>query len=90
MEGDPPLVQRWCMHHFVANIWRRQKSKEVIKKLKILCKVREERHFIKRLVELEKILNEPAMKWLKSEITNKCKWALAYDASGCRCRTMPR
>ena len=33
---------------------------------------------------MEKILNEPATKWLKSEIPNKSKWAQAFDAGGCR------
>jgi hypothetical protein len=84
MEGYPPLVHRWCMRHFAANIWRRQKSKEVLTKLKVVCKVKEERQFEMKLVELEKILNEPATEWLKSEIANKSKWAQAFDAGGCR------
>lgn len=55
-----------------------KKSKEVIKKPKILCRVRDEREFKKMLEELEKILNEPATELLKGEMADKCKWALAH------------
>ena len=37
IDGRPPLEHRWCMRHFVANIWRMQKKKEVVQKLKSLC-----------------------------------------------------
>jgi transposase-like protein len=37
VDGCPPLEHRWCMRHFDANIWRRQKKKEVVQKLKSLC-----------------------------------------------------
>jgi hypothetical protein len=30
MDGYPPLVHRWCIRHFAANMWRCQKNKEVI------------------------------------------------------------
>ena len=53
IDGFPPLVHRWCMRHFAANFWRRQRKKEVCDKVKALCCVRTE---IKR--ELEKMLNE--------------------------------
>ena len=26
IDGFPPLVHRWCMRHFVANFWRRQRK----------------------------------------------------------------
>jgi hypothetical protein len=37
VDGRPPLEHRWCMRYFAANIWRRQKKKEVVQKLKSLC-----------------------------------------------------
>jgi len=27
INGYPNLVHRWCMRHFAANVWKRQKSK---------------------------------------------------------------
>ena len=26
IDGLPPLVHRWCMRHFAANFWRRQRK----------------------------------------------------------------
>jgi hypothetical protein len=60
IEGYPPLIHRWCSHHFATNIWKKQRSKEVIARLKALCKVKEEKKFEARLKELEKILNDNA------------------------------
>jgi hypothetical protein len=40
---------RWCSHHFVANIWKKQQSKDVIARLKVLCKVKEEKKFEARI-----------------------------------------
>jgi transposase-like protein len=45
IEGHPPLIHRWCSCHFAANIWKKQRSKEVIARLKALCKVKEEQKF---------------------------------------------
>jgi hypothetical protein len=56
LDGYPPLKHRWCSHHFAANIWKTQQSKEVIVRLKALCKVKEEKKFEARLKELEKIM----------------------------------
>jgi hypothetical protein len=42
LEGYPPLIHGWCSRHFAANIWKKQRSKEVISRLKVLCKVKEE------------------------------------------------
>jgi hypothetical protein len=50
----------WCICHFAANIWKKQHSKLVIKKLKALCKVKEEKKFDTRLKELEKTLSTNA------------------------------
>ncbi|RLN06928.1 hypothetical protein C2845_PM11G05580 [Panicum miliaceum] len=58
LDGFPPLVHRWCMRHFPANMWCRHKKKEVIEKLKILCCVCEEKEFDEKLKDLEKILND--------------------------------
>jgi hypothetical protein len=60
LEGYPPLIHMWCSRHFAANIWKKQWSKEVIARLKALCKVNEEKKFEARLKELEKILNNDA------------------------------
>ena len=43
MDGFPPLVHTWCMRHFAANMWRHQKKKKLIGKLKLLCSVRMEK-----------------------------------------------
>jgi hypothetical protein len=53
IEGYPPLVHMWCSRHFAINIWKKQHSKEVIVRLKVLCKVKEEKKFKARLKELE-------------------------------------
>ena len=49
MDGFPPLVHRWCMRHFAANMWRCQKKKELIGKLKLLCSVLTEKAFEENL-----------------------------------------
>jgi hypothetical protein len=64
LEGYPPLIHKWCSRHFAANIWKKQRSKEVIARLKSLCKVKEEKKFDARLKELEKILNDDVNAWL--------------------------
>jgi hypothetical protein len=84
LEGYPPLIHRWCSHHFAANIWKKQWSKEVISGLKALCKVKEEKKFEARLKELEKILNDDAKAWLFEQLSEKSKWALAFDEGGSR------
>jgi hypothetical protein len=45
LEGYPPLIHKWCTRHFATNIWKKQRSKEVIERLKSLCKVKEEKKF---------------------------------------------
>jgi hypothetical protein len=64
IEGYPPLIHMWCSRHFATNIWKKQRSKEVIVRLKTLCKVKGEKKFEARLKELEKILNADAKAWL--------------------------
>jgi hypothetical protein len=64
IEGYAPLIHMWCSHHFATNIWKKQRSKEVIARLKALCKVKEEKKFKARLKELDKILNDDAKAWL--------------------------
>jgi hypothetical protein len=81
-EGYPPLIHRWCSRHFAANIWKQQWSKEVISRLKALCKVKEEKKFEARLKELEKILNDNAKAWLFEQLLEKSKWALAFAEGG--------
>jgi hypothetical protein len=73
LEGYPPLIHRWCSHHFAANIWKKQRSKEVIAKLKTLCKVKEEKKFEARLKESEKILNDDTKAWLFGQLSEKSK-----------------
>jgi hypothetical protein len=53
------------MRHFAANIWRRQKKKEVVKKLKSLCACRTREKFEDTLAELQKVLNATAKSWLQ-------------------------
>jgi hypothetical protein len=82
LEWYPPLIHRWCTHHFSTNIWKKQLSKEVIVRLKVLCKVKEEKKFEARLKELEKILNNDAKAWLFEQLLEKSNWALAFDEGG--------
>jgi hypothetical protein len=82
IDGYPPLIHRWCSRHFAANIWKKQRSKKVIARLKALCKVKEEKKFEARLKELEKILNDDANAWLLEQWQEKSKWALAFDEGG--------
>uniref|UniRef100_K3ZZ77 SWIM-type domain-containing protein n=1 Tax=Setaria italica TaxID=4555 RepID=K3ZZ77_SETIT len=84
IDGFPPLVHRWCMRHFAANMSRRQKSNRVIGKLKLLCKVHTEREFCEKLEDLVKDLNDDAKEWLKGEMEDKDKWAQAFDEGGMR------
>ena len=72
------------MRHFAANMWRRQKKKELIGKLKLLCLVCTEKAFEEKLADLEKEMNDTAKEWLKGEMVDKDKWALAYDEGGKR------
>jgi hypothetical protein len=67
LEGYPPLIRRWCARHFVTNIWKKQWSKEVIARLKALCKVKEKK-LQARLKELEKTLNDDAKAWLFEQL----------------------
>jgi hypothetical protein len=84
LEGYPPLIHRWCSRHFTANIWKKQRSKEVIARFRALCKVKEEEKFEDRLKELEKILNYNAKAWLFEQLPEKSKWALAFDEGDSR------
>jgi hypothetical protein len=63
LESYPPIVHMWYIHHFTTKIWKKQCNKEVIGRLKVLCKVKEEKKFEARLEELEKILNNDAKVW---------------------------
>jgi hypothetical protein len=49
---------------------------EVIARLKVLCKVKEEMKFEARLKELEKVLNDDAKAWLLEQLQEKSKWLL--------------
>jgi hypothetical protein len=82
IEGYPLLIYKWCSRHFATNIWKKQWSNEVIARLKALCKVKEEKKFKARLKELEKILNDDAKAWLFEHLSEKSKWALAFDEGG--------
>jgi hypothetical protein len=74
----------WRSHYFTANIWKKHQSKEVIARLKALCKVKEEKKFDTRLKELKKILNNDANAWLFEQLLQKSKWTLAFDDDGSR------
>jgi hypothetical protein len=82
LERYPPLIHRWYSRHFAANIWMKQRSKEVIVELKALCKVKEEKKFEARLKDLEKILNDDTKAWLFEQLPEKSKWTLAFDEGG--------
>jgi hypothetical protein len=82
IDGYPPYIHRWCSHHFAANIWKKQWSKEVIVRLNALCKVKEEKKFEATLKELKKILNDDAKTWLLEQWLEKSKWAFAFDEGG--------
>jgi hypothetical protein len=83
LDGYLPIIHRWCIHHFATNIWKKQRNKEVIERLKTLCKVKEETKFKARPKELERILNNDANAWMFGQLSKKCKWALAFDEGGC-------
>jgi hypothetical protein len=83
LEGYP-LIHRWCSCYFAANIWKKQRSKEVITRLQALCKVKEEKKFKARLKELENILNYDAKAWLFEQLPEKSKWALTFGEGGSR------
>jgi transposase-like protein len=72
------------MRHFAANIWRQQKKKEVVQKLKSLCGCRTKEKFEETLAELHKVLNGRAKRWLEEQMPHRDKWALAFDARGLR------
>jgi hypothetical protein len=88
LKGCPPLIHMWCSHHFAANIWKKQRSKEVITRLKSLCKVKVEKKFEARLKELENIFNDDANAWLFEQLLEKSKWALAFDEGDSRYRIL--
>ena len=66
IDGFPPLVHRWCMRHFVANFWRRQRKQEVCDKVKALFCVRIEHQFKETKRELDKMVNEAEKAWLEA------------------------
>jgi hypothetical protein len=72
------------MRYFATNMWRRQRNKEVIGKLKLLCSVHTEDKFKELHKDLLKDLNEKAKDWLEYEMEDKDKWAQAYDEGGMR------
>nr|XP_034604918.1 uncharacterized protein LOC117864969 [Setaria viridis] len=80
----PPIVHRWCMRHFAANFWQRQRKKEVCDKVKALCCVHIEHHFKEIKRELDKMVNEACKAWFEAQMEHKAKWALAYDEGGFR------
>ena len=79
IDGFPPLVHRWCMRHFAANFWRRQRKQEVCDNVKALCCVRTEHQFKETKRELDKMVNKAGKAWLEAQMEQKAQWALAYD-----------
>jgi hypothetical protein len=67
------------MRHFAANISERHKTKEVIKRLKLLCASKAERTIKRSLVSLEKVMNNEVKAWIQNEMGNKEKWVAAFD-----------
>ena len=66
IDGFLPLVHRWCMRHFAANFWRRQRKKEVCDKVKALCCVRTKHQFKETKRELDKMVNAAGKAWLEA------------------------
>jgi hypothetical protein len=62
------LVHRWCMRHFVANFWRRQRKKEISDMVKALCCVRTKYPFKEKIRELDKVMNQAAKTWLQDHM----------------------
>uniref|UniRef100_K4AKD0 MULE transposase domain-containing protein n=1 Tax=Setaria italica TaxID=4555 RepID=K4AKD0_SETIT len=81
MEGYQPIVSRWCMRHFAANIWHRHKDK---KELKLVCEAKAERTIDIRLQKLNGMMNEEATEWVEEQMENKQKWTNAFDEGGAR------
>jgi hypothetical protein len=48
------------------------------------ARLRRKKKFVARLKELEKILNDDAKAWLFEQLSEKSKWALAFDEGGSR------
>jgi hypothetical protein len=84
LDGYQPLVHWWCIRHFAANMWRHQKNKEVIEKLKLLASVHTEDKFKELHKDLVKDLNAKVKDLLEYEMEDKDKWAQAYDERGMR------
>jgi hypothetical protein len=55
-----------------------------VQKLKSLCGCRTKEKFEETLVELHKVLNDRAKRWLEDQMPQRDKWALAFDAGGLR------
>ena len=53
----------------------------------MLCSMHTEKDFQEKLVDLEKEMNETAKEWLKGEMVDNDKWALAYDDGGYSIKT---
>jgi hypothetical protein len=53
-------------------------------RLKVLCKIKEEKKFEARLKELEKIFNNDANVWLFEQLSKKSKCALTFNRGDCR------
>jgi hypothetical protein len=65
-------------------MWRRQKNKEGIGKLKLLASVHTEDKFKELHKDLLKDLNEKAKDWLDYEMEDNDKWAQVYNEGGMR------
>jgi transposase-like protein len=68
IDGFPPLVHIWCMRHFVANFWQRQRKKEVCEKVKALCFLCTEHQLKETMRELDKMLNQAGKAWLEGQV----------------------
>ena len=64
------------MRHFATNIWRRQKKKEVVQKLKSLCGCRMKEKFEETLAELQKVPNAREKSLLEDQMPQRDKWVL--------------
>jgi hypothetical protein len=84
LEGYPPLIHKWCSCHFATNIWNKQRRNDIIARLKACARLRRRKKFEARLKELDKILNDDTKTWLFEQLSEKSKWALAFDEGSSR------
>jgi hypothetical protein len=75
---------RWCTRHFVSNFYRACGSKELADDLQDCCLAFTARHFTKLYNRLYGLTNDGGKEFLRRNMTERSKWARAYDYGGMR------